>query len=129
MRDSSQRRQTVRQNLTLQIAPAAIVVTPASVPATVVGAAYQVPLTATGGSKPYSWSVTNGALPPGLQLKAGGNLTGKATAPGTYAFMVRATDKSGFTGDLAYSIAVGPAVQLLTTSLPDGTVGVAVPAS
>lgn len=74
-----------------------------------------------------SWAVADGVLPPGIQLRPDGTLRGKATATGTYDFTVRATDKFGYTGEVAYSLVVGPAVQLLTTSLPDGSVGTVIP--
>ena len=39
-----------------------------------------------------AWSVVDGTLPPGLSLSAGGRLSGAATTPGTYTFLIRAAD-------------------------------------
>lgn len=61
----------------------------------------QYALSATGGDGTYVWSIVSGALPPGVSLRAdvpswygqgpSGLLMGVATAPGVYAFTLRAS--------------------------------------
>ena len=104
--DSTQPTETVKQKVTLQIAPDAIVITPASLPGAQTGRNFRVTLSATGGSKPYQWSIVAGALDPGFSLNDNGVISGKATAPGTYHVTVRATDKFGYTGDAALELTV-----------------------
>ncbi len=79
---------------------------PGTLPTTIIGRAYNRTITATGGSGAYTFAVTAGGLPPGLTLSPAGNITGTSTAGGTYHFTVTATDASGCTGSLAYSIFV-----------------------
>ncbi|MHA2620107.1 MAG: putative Ig domain-containing protein [bacterium JZ-2024 1] len=45
-----------------------------------------------GGPNDYVWSLESGFFPPGLTLNANGSITGTATAPGNYDFLVRVTD-------------------------------------
>jgi hypothetical protein len=55
----------------------------------------------------YSWQVVSGALPPGLSLDSSGNpadLSGTATATGTFSFTVEVTDFIGSRATAAYSI-------------------------
>ncbi|HEV2217904.1 MAG TPA: Ig domain-containing protein [Candidatus Dormibacteraeota bacterium] len=57
-----------------------------------VGIAYTASLTASGGPTPYMWSLDSGALPAGLTLGSDGGVSGVPTAPGSFAFTVRASD-------------------------------------
>lgn len=64
------------------------------------GAAYSGSVTASGGTAPYSYAVQSGSLPPGLSLNAStGAVTGTPTTPGTFTFVIRATDNVGATAD------------------------------
>jgi 2',3'-cyclic-nucleotide 2'-phosphodiesterase (5'-nucleotidase family) len=127
--DAAKPKGTARQELTLRIAPSAILVTPGSLPGTVAGATYSVKLGATGATKPYSFKVVGGSLPAGLTLSSNGTLKGKATTVGTASFTVQATDKLGFTGTHAFSITVTAELHVSTTSVPDATIGVPYSAS
>jgi len=82
---------------------------------------------------PTTWAITSGQLPPGLSLTPNGPdsaaFTGTPTAAGTYNFTVQATDHSVATELLtsppeSFSIRISAVVQITTTSLPQGTVGV-----
>ena len=92
-----------------------------------VGAAYNQTLTATLGRTPYTWSTSAGALPDGLSLNAGqGRISGTPTAPGSFNFTIKVTDRNSATDSQALAIVVDPApVTISTTSLPNGTVGAA----
>lgn len=57
-----------------------------------VGVPYYQQLTASGGSGPYTWSITEGTLPPGLSLTSEGVLSGTPSSPGTFNFVITATD-------------------------------------
>lgn len=58
-----------------------------------------------GGGAPYHWSVIEGSLPPGLELDPDtGLITGVATQPGSYSFVVLVTDSGA--GDRQQSIRI-----------------------
>src|SRR5580692_2875311 len=65
-----------------------------TLPVGTLSAAYSALLTATGGTQPYNWSLTQGSLPPGLNLAAGGAITGTPTTRGAWTFTVRVADSS-----------------------------------
>lgn len=52
----------------------------------------------------FNWAVISRSLPPGLALDSSGNITGLATAGGTYAFTVQVTDQAGLTATKALSL-------------------------
>jgi len=91
-----------------------------------VNASYSAPLSAAGGKTPYTWSVTAGSLPAGLTLAGGtGVISGTPTVAGTSNFTVQVTDANGATASQALSITIYPALSITTSSLADGTVGLA----
>ncbi len=93
----------------LVVAPASLVVSPATLAAGNVRQQYRAALTAAGGTGATAWSFASGALPPGLTLGADGTIGGVPTAVGTYAFAVQAADL-GWPGNVAtgaFTIAVG----------------------
>src|SRR6202171_697680 len=68
-------------NLTLTIAPAALVITTTTLPDGMVNTPYTVTRAASGGTSPYTWSLTSGTLPAGLSLDAAtGAISGTPTA-------------------------------------------------
>lgn len=95
------------------------------------GVGYSAILTATGGTGIYTWTVTSGSLPPGLGLStvnSTGVISGIPGAAGTFPFTVTVSDTGGATQSVGLSIAVGASgggISILTTSVPNGTVGVA----
>src|SRR5438552_3327301 len=102
-------------------------VTTDSLPNATVGAPYSASLSAKDGNPPYSWSISKGDLPVGLQLDSSkGNISGTPTAAGTYSFTAKVTDDENDSDTQWLSIEVDPApLGITTTSLHDGTVGVA----
>lgn len=116
--------QTDTQALTIVVA-AAVAITTSSLPASVVGGAYSQALAATGGTAPYTWTLVSGALPGGLGLSSSGTISGTCTTAGTFNFTVRATDTVSQFANRALTISVGAAVNILTTTMSSGTVGLA----
>ncbi len=113
--------------LSLDISPAALIVSTASLPAATVGTAYSASLSATGGVAPYTWTLTAGTLPPGLTVSSSGVIGGTPTAAGTFSGLTfQATDSNRSTASSsALSLQVNPAaLSVATTSLPQGTVNV-----
>jgi hypothetical protein len=85
----------------------------------------------SGGAGPYTWSVASGQLPPGLGLRtfsdprdANDELAGTPTTAGTYAFTMRLTDYAGQQATQKFTVTIDPPLQITTTTLPAGTVGV-----
>ncbi|MDQ3262300.1 MAG: putative Ig domain-containing protein [Myxococcota bacterium] len=72
----------------------------------------------------YSWRISAGSLPTGLTLNDGGALTGTTTATGTHNFTVELSDANGVTATGPLSLIVRSPLQLTTSSLPEGYVGV-----
>jgi hypothetical protein len=96
-----------------------------------VGAAYAQNFFLSGGAGPYSWSVASGQLPPGLALQtfsdprdANDEVAGTPTTAGTYTFTMRLTDYNGQQATQQFTLTIDPPLQISTTPLPAGTVGV-----
>ncbi|WP_404339791.1 putative Ig domain-containing protein [Sphingomonas sp. MMS12-HWE2-04] len=107
-----------------------ITLSPASLTNATVATAYSATITASGGTATYTYAVTAGALPAGLNLTAGGALSGTPTAGGSFNFTVTATDSSGgagpYTGNRAYTLTVAaPTIAIAPASLPNATAGTA----
>jgi len=71
----------------------------------------------------YNWIQIGGSLPSGLTLGSNGEIYGTNGASGTYTFTVQVTDSGSLTTNRQFSIGVSNAVQIITTSLPNGTNG------
>jgi uncharacterized protein YhjY with autotransporter beta-barrel domain len=117
------------QTFTLTVAAPTLSMTPGAGTLT---AGYNAPFaqafTASGGVGPFSYGLS-GALPTGLSF-AGNQISGTATAPGSYPVTVTATDTgstgagSPFTIAQNYTINVpAPIIYISPESLPNGTVG------
>jgi len=106
-------------------------ITTTSLPDGEVDVAYSQTLAATGGVTPYSWAVVSGSLPAGLSLNSStGEISGTPTTAETANFTVEVTDSDSpaSTDQQALSITINAApepLDITTTSLPDGEVGVA----
>ena len=131
LQDNSVPAQTVKETLSLAIAPPAgtLTITTTSLPNGTVGVPYSRPVQATGGSGTLTWTISAGALPAGLTLDpATGLISGTPTAPGTSSFTVRAADTGGQSDEQPLSITItvipppGTPPDITTTSLPAGTV-------
>ena len=83
---------TATQALSITITPALSIST-VSLPTASYSAGYAQGLSASGGTPGYSWSIISGSLPAGLSLSAA-TITGTPTAPGNFAFTVKAIDSS-----------------------------------
>lgn len=96
-----------------------ISVTPAAVPVPVQGTPYSVTFTASGGVAPYQFLVSTGVLPTGLNLSAGGALTGTPTTAAAYSFTITASDFLGRERDL---VAAGTVAGVLAVTPPSSPV-------
>jgi hypothetical protein len=94
---------TAPKQLTITIAPAALVVTTTTLPDGTKDTAYPgAALAATGGTPAYAWVVTTGALPDGLVLDgATGAISGTPTVTGAFTFTVTVTDAASPTPQTA----------------------------
>ena len=114
---------TAAQGYSLQVA-CFFFFSPANLPDAVEGTPYSQPLQITsGGTAPFAFAVVSGALPPGMSLTGTGALSGTPTTPGTYTFVVEATDENYCTGLQGYILVVEPCLEFSQTTLPNGVVG------
>ncbi|MEN5202969.1 putative Ig domain-containing protein [Stenotrophomonas sp. TWI700] len=118
---------TVSASYTLTVSTPAINITTAVLPDGTVGAAYSQQLVADGGVAPYAFTVASGQLPSGLQLSSSGQFTGTATASGSYAFTIAATDANGQQGTRAYTLQVGDAAPVAVADAATALAGSALP--
>ncbi|MFG1691197.1 putative Ig domain-containing protein [Gemmatimonadota bacterium] len=89
------------------------------------GAAYSQTLVATGGTGSYVWSLAGGGLPVGLSLSSSGVISGIPSQAGTFTFTVQVVS-GGATATKELSIAVvNPPLEVSTTALDDGYLGIA----
>jgi Putative Ig domain len=88
--------QSAASNVSLKISPATLAVTTTSLPAGAATSPYpSTTLQATGGVSPYTWALASGSsLPTGLNLSAGGVLSGTPAAAGPYSLTFVVTDSS-----------------------------------
>ncbi|HUB34355.1 MAG TPA: putative Ig domain-containing protein, partial [Bryobacteraceae bacterium] len=116
---------TASQGFSIIVNYPGIVITTTTLPGGTAGTAYSQTLSATGGSGGFSWSVTSGALPAGLSLSASGTISGTPSTAATSGFTVTVTDSGHRTAAQALSITiVWPPLNISTSSLPNGTVGI-----
>jgi hypothetical protein len=113
--------------LTVQPAPAALVVTTTSLPNAIAGVDYSATLVAGGGSQPYAWTLAGGGLPPGFSLASDGTISGTTTVTGTFFFTAQVSDASAPTQAATASLGItvlafAGSLQVTTASLPGGTV-------
>jgi len=78
------------------------------------------------GVTPYSWTVSAGSLPSGLSLTTvnnKGRISGIPDATGTYTFTLQVADSATATATRNFVIPIYPVLQVTSSSLPAGVVG------
>jgi hypothetical protein len=132
--DNSMPAQVATRPLSITVATSGtnnpLTITTVSLPNATEGTAYSAQLDASGGTTPYQWAVDPGSnLPPGLSLSASGRISGTPTTPGRYVFTLVVADASAHqeTASKPLSLYVagppGSTLTIVTTNLPDATVG------
>jgi hypothetical protein len=104
-----------------------------ALPAATEGKSYAAIVQASGGVPPYVWSLVPGtSLPAGLSLSSDGVIYGTPSVDGPFSFALRVRDSATLqqTAQAVYTISIGAApdpepaaLQIATSSLPNGTVG------
>lgn len=95
-----------------------------SLPDWTVGQPYSQQLLAQGGTGELTFSDKNGDLAgTGLSLAGDGLLSGTPSGAGVVTFTAMATDEVGATAEESFGFTVNEAVQITTTTVPDGTQG------
>ena len=113
-------------NFVVQTCGGIAIVTASPLPVGEVNAFYNQPIQASDCNGTYNWSQTGGALPGNLSLYSGGqfySLSGYPTNSGTFTFTVQVDDGSTTTNSQQFSVTISNALQITTTSLPNGTNG------
>ena len=124
---------TVSQEFTLTIdaAPPAVAIIPVELPEGATEQLYEQTIDAENGSgEGYRWSLVQGGLPPGLEFTRDGmstDITGTPIQAGAFSFRLRVEDSKGDVDEESFTIVVQdstPPLELRTTIIPDGQVGV-----
>ncbi|HVN04527.1 MAG TPA: putative Ig domain-containing protein [Bryobacteraceae bacterium] len=115
---------TTRQ-FTIVIGVGLTVSSPSILPGAAVGASYTYSLQASGGTAPYTWTIIASSAPPGLSLKQDGTLSGTPTVTGSFTFTIQVIDNASHAATEQVSLAVSPALNITTSTLPGATVGAA----
>lgn len=128
--DYTGRTATSSQSMTVY---APVTLSTTEIPAWTAGTAAYAPggstfsIAASGGNGALTYTRSAGATPTGLTLNNDGTLTGTPTVPGTYNFAVSVSDATvapnTSTATREFTMTINPALQLLTTSVPNGIVG------
>ena len=125
VRDANKK--TTQKDLTLVIYPELQITTTTLPDAQNGQTGYSATLTATGGTGTYTWRMVSGSLPPYLEFDSSGLISGDiapdASANSPYNFTVEVTDGLQ-TVQADLSITVHTRLQITTTTLPEGEVGV-----
>jgi hypothetical protein len=98
--------------IVVQPPPPPLVISSVQLPETIAERPYSQALQATGGVPPYSWTLASGSLGSGLNLSAGGVVSGTPSGPGNNVFVVRVTDSAQQTATRTLAIIVKPADHL-----------------
>ena len=104
------------------IAEETLALRPGNLPNGQAGASYRQRLRASGGSPPYQF-VVRGILPPGLELRGNGQLTGRPGTPGSFFFGVQVTDGRGRLGGKLYNLRIAQSLIFNPASLGTGQAG------
>jgi streptogramin lyase len=125
VKDSGTPQQSASANFSLSVMPATLTITTTSLPTGTPGSSYTAGLSAAGGTPPLNWSASG--LPANLSINGTtGLISGTPATAGTSMVNVTAKDSGSppqsVTATLSLSIA-GATPVILTTSLPDGEVG------
>lgn len=107
---------TLEKAFTLTVNAIPLGITTTTLPTNVVNLNYSASLAAIGGKSPYTWTVSSGALPPGLNLNAGGSITGIPTASGAFTFTAQVTDDNDVTATRQFTLVVVQPLSLSSTS-------------
>lgn len=105
-----------------------LVVTSGVLPIAIAGQPYTTQLQAAGGTGALSWDLPPGSfpLPDGLTLSTSGLLSGtvNSSSYGTFSVQARVSDATGATDTANLLLSVAQPLQIVTTTLADGNVGI-----
>jgi hypothetical protein len=89
---------------------------------------YAQNLIAAGGEPPYTWTVLSGSLPPGLDLRSDGVISGEPNVLGEFELEVEVIDRLGESDSALIQIVVTNPVNvlILDQGLPEFPIGVAI---
>lgn len=110
-------------NFVVQLCNGVIITTASPLPIGEANVYYDQFLQASSCNGNYNWSQTGGTLPLGINLSNSGELFGTPGNGGVFSFTAQVTDGNSFTTNRVFSLSVSNALQINTTSLPNGTNG------
>ena len=96
----------VTQSVNFNSTPTSVTISTTSIPGVYWNTPTSLSLAAQGGIPQYNWALTSGTLPAGLTLSNSGVISGSATAIGSCAFTVQATDQINQSASHAFTLNV-----------------------
>jgi hypothetical protein len=93
---------------------------PSPLPAGEVNAFYDQFLQASSCNGNFNWTQIGGTLPSGVGLSGNGELSGVPGNSGVFTFTAQVMDGNGLTTNQQFSLSISNALQITTTSLPNG---------
>jgi hypothetical protein len=115
--------------LTVTCNPAPTITTSSPLPSGFTNTPYSTTIHMTGGTPTITWSLTPGNLPSGFALSQAGVLTGTAPSPVAATFSVTVTDIWNATYTKQFQLTITSLINITTTQLALGNVGIAYPAN
>ncbi len=114
-------------NLSITIVDTGVGIVQSTLPVGFQNTPYSTTLTGFGGTPPYTWALVSPGTA-GLTIGAKtGILSGTPTAAGTFSINVQITDGAGQTALKGLGLTVALSLSILTSSFPNGGIGVAYP--
>jgi uncharacterized protein (TIGR03437 family) len=102
------------------------ITTPSPLPTATASVPYTATVSAAGGSGSYTF--TGSGFPSGLSISSAGTITGTTTTTGTATISITVTDSNHVTSTSQFSMTVSASpINVTTTSLPGGAVGIPYP--
>jgi hypothetical protein len=121
--DQAQRSASKALDLTIT-APLLVITSSSPLPSGTVQLPYSYRFSATGGTVPYEWSISSGSTGDLTLDSSTGVLSGVASAPGTFSFVLRLGDSAGQFSTKLFSLTIASKPLSITTptQLPDAMV-------
>ena len=111
------------QSMSLTVVCSTLVLSPTTLSTVAQNTAFSQQFSSSGGASAYTYTRQSGSFPAGVTLSSSGLLSGTITgAPGSYSFVIRATDANGCSLDTSFTwVVTCPTISLSPSTVPAAT--------